>query len=262
MKPNDMLGYCSVMVMALGVCGFAYASASPAATIPAETQPTASGQSTRMTRDAPDDLEVFRNFLEVYLHKTHGVLFVKLEPEIPPETLSKLRQLLLTRDLETAQISKYSTVGRPQTKSLVSAIKADVNQQIKDILPPESFASFRIYDESQSERRVVNSINQILIYKQEPLTPEQFDYMVSLLHTHQSETLALDASLEAVDASIAKRRLVHREILETAKPQLTDKQLAEFKTEFDIELAYMAYFKMRKANSISAPAHIAGEQRP
>ena len=97
-----------------------------------------------------------------------------------------------------------------------------------------------------TQRQLIDEVNRLLIYEGAPLRPPEIEEMITLIKDQKTPPLALDAPLEKVDEYIRARDDAYSKIIAAASRNLSVAQLSAFRAEFDFQLAYLKYFKMRR----------------
>jgi hypothetical protein len=196
--------------------------------------------------DTPENLATFSAYLSKSLSKTHAPLFIALKCTVPAEKLALLQEVLLRRDLSIAEVRKGHIAGGADLRPIIAKLKSESEREIKRDLGGHVVEMVASFEASLAQRQIVDDVNRNLVYDGHSLVPQQIEAMIVLLNENRTRALPLDASLEKVDAYIESRREAHARITAAASPILSPEQLAAFKTEFEIELAYLHYYKMRK----------------
>lgn len=119
----------------------------------------------------------------------YAALFRKLN--LPPDQLEKLRTLLAER---TATVQDIFAVAHEQGVNLANdpaamgklllSTQDDINASLRTFLGDTGFTQLRAYEQTLSQRTVVDDLQQRLSYTAAPLTPAQADQLIDILATN------------------------------------------------------------------------------
>lgn len=215
---------------------------------PAQSQPAAPAPQILLP-DSGQNLAVFSNYLTHLLSRTHGPLFVMLSASSSRERLQKLQQILSDRDIKIAEIRRDQKRGQ-DIKSSLRKIDADAETKIKAECGESIAMALDSYEATTAQRQLVDQANRTLIYSGNPLSGAQTERVITLMRSNSSTPLSADASLERVDAYVKERQIAFSRVLAEVTPEFSPAQLVALRSEFDVELAYLDYYKMRKIGAI------------
>ncbi len=134
----------------------------------------------------PDAVRLMALQQKAQVDARYAALFKKLA--LPPAELAKLKGLL--GDKLAAPIDVLAAAGEqgvdpvrnPQEfHQLVEDAQAQIDNQIKALLDPGSYAQYQNYVQTEPQRAVVNELQQSLSYTDTPLNGAQADQLVQIL---------------------------------------------------------------------------------
>ena len=205
-----------------------------------------------LKRDTPEKVAIFETYLSGYLLKTHGPLFIKLSGKVTPDKLAQLQKILISRDVSEAEARHDAAMRRSSAKSVTDRIDEDTTARVKTLLGDDAYKDIKYYEDTLTQRTLVNEVDQILAYKGAPLSLEQREQMIDLIKAEVGKPVALNATLDQVDLFIKSRKEADERLMALASRSLTPVQVEQFRAEFDLQLAYLQYYKMRKGDAMAA----------
>jgi hypothetical protein len=115
-----------------------------------------------------------------------AALFKKLG--LPPDKLAQLKALLAdklsapTDVLAAAGPQGIDPVRNPQEfTKLIQDTQSELDEKIKSLLPPEAFAQYQNYLQTEPQRAVISQLQQSLSYSDTQLSSSQADQLVQIL---------------------------------------------------------------------------------
>lgn len=205
-----------------------------------------SAQRPALRKDTPEEIEIFANFLRLNFSRTHGALMQKLRPQLTQDELEELFALLNERGIRHAAAQKESSSAGSNPSDAINIIDLEINSRIAQSLGHSILEIIQHYNETLPMRQQVDTLNQSLIYAGEPLSGDQIELLVDLLHANATPPLPGSPSLDLIDEYIRRREAAHPNILGTASEHLSPTQLAQLQREMDLEIAFMRYYKIRQ----------------
>ncbi|HTT56810.1 MAG TPA: hypothetical protein VMF63_06860 [Opitutaceae bacterium] len=136
--------------------------------------------------DRPEAARLMALQQKAQIDSRYAALFKKLS--LPPDKLAQLKGLLgdwlsAPIDVLTAGAQQgINPMQDPQAfRQLVQSTQAEIDDKIKSLLDPASYATYQNYVQTEPQRTVVNQLQQSLSYTDTPLTPAQADQLVQIL---------------------------------------------------------------------------------
>lgn len=156
--------------------------------------------------------KMMRRQQRAMLDNMYGALFKRLN--LPEDKLNALKDLLVERQMSGAErgMSLFSA-GQDKEKmaALVEELKLEreaVDQEIAGLLSPDEFDAFKSYEDTMGERMAVSQFANRLQAVGEPLSPEQNDQLIQLMHENNRQELGVgysnnnpEAALEAMQSA-------------------------------------------------------------
>jgi hypothetical protein len=136
--------------------------------------------------DRPEAARLMALQQKAQIDARYAALFKKLD--LPPDKLAQFKSLL--GDWLSAPIDVLAAAGQqginpmqdPQAfRQLVQATQSQIDDKIKGLLDPGSYAEYQNYVQTAPQRAVVSQLQQSLSYTATPLTPAQADQLVQIL---------------------------------------------------------------------------------
>lgn len=127
------------------------------------------------------------------LDNRYAALFKSLK--LPPERLDKLKQLLVDKQSAPmdvfAEARAQGMVG-PESRAQIQELLQSTNQEIDDsihtALGDAAYSQYQRYEQTQSQRGLVDQLSSRLSYTDAPLSASQAEQLVALLAANSSST--------------------------------------------------------------------------
>ncbi len=136
--------------------------------------------------DRPDAARLMALQQKAQIDARYAALFKKLG--LPPDKLAQLKSLLADKlaapmDVMAAGSQQgIDPVRSPQEfRQLVQDTQTQIDDRIKALLDPGSYAMYQNYLQTEPQRAVINQLRQSLSYTAAPLTDVQADQLVQIL---------------------------------------------------------------------------------
>ena len=157
--------------------------------------------------DRPEAARLMAIQQKAQVDARYAALFRKLG--LPPDQLAQLKALLGDKlstpiDVMTAAGQQgVNPMQNPQEfRQLVQDAQAGIDEKIKSLLDPSTYAQYQNYLQTEPQRAVVNQLQQSLSYTDAPLSSAQADQLTQIL----AETSPARATGTTAGAAIAVTR--------------------------------------------------------
>ena len=182
------------------------------------------------------------------LDGSYADLFKKLK--LAPSELEKLKTLLIERQTTRMDVMTSARAqgldpraNSDELRKLTASAQAEVDASIKTSLGESVYAQFRSYENTQTQRGLIDQLDQRLSYTSTPLNPSQSDYLVSALAASTSAAPPADSQQGGPSNWGGNRNapLISDAIIQQAQSVLTPDQLTALK---QLQAEQMAQKKM------------------
>ena len=136
--------------------------------------------------DRPDAARLMALQQKAQIDARYAALFKKLG--LPADKLAQFKSLLgdwLSAPVDVLAAGSQQGINPiqdPQAfRQLVQATQAQIDDKIKTLLDPTSYAEYQNYVQTEPQRAVVSQLQQSLSYTDTPLTPAQADQLTQIL---------------------------------------------------------------------------------
>ncbi len=222
----------------------------------------------KMAKD-PAFKDMIRSQQKMMLDMTYGALFKSLN--LSAEDAETLKQLLVDRQMAVVDDSMAMMSGeipaaeRTEKVKQIAETMKDGNKKIEDFLGAESYAVFKEYEDTQSERMQVNLFKQSLT-GEDALTDEQEQQLIAAMYQERKnlpnpdfvKNANTDPTKFTGDGIAAMQKQLDQlqdKYLQTAGNILSAPQLEQFKKSLEQQRAMQAM-------GLKMAAQMFGEQKP
>lgn len=153
--------------------------------------------------DRPEAARLLALQQKAQIDARYAALFKKLT--LAPDKLAQFKSLLADRlstpidVMAAAGQQGINPIQDPQAfRQLVQNAQAEIDGKIQALLDPGSYAQYQNYVQTESQRTVVNQLQQALSYTAAPLSSAQADQLVQIL----AETSPARGSAAATGAAV------------------------------------------------------------
>ncbi|MBS0633587.1 MAG: hypothetical protein JSS11_16880 [Verrucomicrobia bacterium] len=187
----------------------------------------------------PDDSLGDVRFLTLYSQVKFAPLLAMLPKSVPAEKAARLKDLIAEREIRFAHGKADALKAGVPLPEYLNAQAALIKQKITTEVGPDVAALVDDYVQTLPQRRLVNELNQILVYRRQAMNPEQMERLTRLIHGTDVNLTAKPGSEAELDAFMAHKNAARDKILATASAYLDAGQLEVLRLALDLPIAQL-----------------------
>lgn len=178
-------------------------------------------------------------FLTLYSQKKFAPLLAMLPKSVSPEKAARLKELIAEREIRFAHGKADALKAGVPAPDYLQAQAELIREKITAEIGAEVAAQVDEYVQTLPQRKLVNELNQNLIYQGQGLSAQQMEQLTGLIHATDVYLTARPGSEAELDAFMARKNAARDEILKTASKYLQPVQLEGLRLELEIPIAQL-----------------------
>lgn len=187
----------------------------------------------------PDDSLGDVRFLTLYSQIKFAPLLAMLPKSVSSEKAARLKDLIAEREIRFAHGKADALKAGVPAPDYLKAQAELIKQKITTEVGPEVAALVEDYVQTLPQRRVVNELNQILVYRGQAMNPEQMERLTRLIHETDVNLTARPGSEAELDAFMARKNAARDRILSAASAYLDAGQREGLRMALELPIAQL-----------------------
>ena len=203
--------------------------------------------------ETAEESQLRDEYLTQYSQRKFAPLFAMIADSVSSEKRAHLGEILARREIAAACVRDglaHQAVG-VALDSQHEALKEEITRE----LGSEVCAQVENYLQTLPQRPMLESINQILVYRGDILSVSQTERLCTVLHQCAVPTPGRRSSLEEWDVFVARKSAAAKKVAAAAAEFLSGKQRETLQQELSTQIAFLRF----QRRTLHPPSEISGK---